>query len=420
MTLIGTNNQFDYTTVIKRWNFIQNELNDRGIEVSGFASDGDSRYIKAQKIMIEYGKPFSKYNQRMICRLQPKLPVIQDPPHICNKLKNRLFDPSGYLVVGSFRANIGHLKLLLTNVPKSEHKLNYEDIDSEDRMHFDCLEKICTDEVFQLLLERVTGSDGTVHILRIIKTIMDDFTKKVMDRRVKLHETWRVVFFLRLWKKWLIKEGKGIEHFITENAYQGIEINAHMLLGFYTNPDYSDVDETTINSQPDEELFRALRSMTSTFDTRVNFTMKDIAARVQKLQAILYIKFVLRDKLCLRKNVNYENNNCKNILTENEVCDILTSAKSKAESDCLQLGIDLDETIDEILTCEIETQHFEKSDKNILEIPENIETKVMETVIENQESHQLLDVDFEHQNLVFSNIVSGKFLNLGISANNLI
>jgi hypothetical protein len=149
--LFGTNNKFSYESVLARWNYISEKLKTRGITVCGFGSDGDSRYIKAQKELINFGKTYIKYGQKMLCQLQPKILVCQDPPHVCNKIKNRLFELGNYLTLGNFVANIGHLKILVNSVPKSMHKLNMEDIDSDDKMNFDCLKKICTENIFELL-----------------------------------------------------------------------------------------------------------------------------------------------------------------------------------------------------------------------------------------------------------------------------
>jgi hypothetical protein len=151
--------------------------------------------------------------------------------------------------------------------------------------------------------------------------------------------------------------------------------------------------------------------MTSTFDTRVNFTMKDVSARVQKLQAILHIKYVLRHKLEFPKNSSF-NHNFQLVLEEYQVTDILYRARLEAESECNKFGMNVH---NDTSLMDIDSTHEETvSKKNSFKLGDNAENKVLESLADNQEAIQLLKIEdeFEYQDLTYSNEISGKFLSI--------
>ena len=66
---IGTDNKFTYLDVCNRWKLIQEEVTKRGIKIVNFASDGDSRLLKAIKINCHFASketelPLTKENQQ--------------------------------------------------------------------------------------------------------------------------------------------------------------------------------------------------------------------------------------------------------------------------------------------------------------------------------------------------------------------
>ena len=140
-------------------------------------------------------------------------------------------------------------------------------------------------------------NSGTIIYLSLMRDIRDSFLNKSLKPADRLIRIWRVVFFLRLWKRWS-KENDLSEkdHFITPNAYVCVEINAHLLflqivsgviLGILPK-DALRVWKT--GSQGCEGLFRLARSMTSTFSTIVNFSMKGIMEWMHKLNFLSSIE----------------------------------------------------------------------------------------------------------------------------------
>lgn len=53
LALIGSDNCFDATVVLKRWEYIVKECNLRNIQVISFGSDGDSRLLTSMRISIK-------------------------------------------------------------------------------------------------------------------------------------------------------------------------------------------------------------------------------------------------------------------------------------------------------------------------------------------------------------------------------
>lgn len=81
------------------------------------------------------------------------------------------------------------------------------------------------------------------------------------------------------------------DHFITNNVYVCVELNGHLLINIVYNviqglfpPESLRIWMT--GSQSCEQLFRILRSMTPTFSTIVNFTLKGVLEKIHKLQLL--------------------------------------------------------------------------------------------------------------------------------------
>ena len=122
-----------------------------------------------------------------------------------------------------------------------------------------------------------------------MRNIRDCFFDKSLSPSRRVHLIWKVVFFLRIWRRRLKDNGRSKkDHFVTNNTYVCVEINAHMMLQLIYNvingvfpPEVLRVWNT--GSQDCEEIFRLLRSMTPTFSTVVNFSVKGILERIHKL-----------------------------------------------------------------------------------------------------------------------------------------
>ena len=88
-----------------------------------------------------------------------------------------------------------------------------------------------SEEVINLLHE-IPDTEGTRAYLKIMNYSVTSFLCKVTDVKERLYRIWYVVFFLRMWKSWILssKQYTLKDNFITNNAYTCIEINAHNLI----------------------------------------------------------------------------------------------------------------------------------------------------------------------------------------------
>jgi len=100
-------------------------------------------------------------------------------------------------------------------------------------------------------------------------------------------------------------------NFITSNAYSCIELNALALINlvkYFSKLENGEDSQMFIpwlySSQTCEKLFRSTGSMTSTYSTVVNFSLKDF---IRKLTRIEILNFIQND-LRITAESNPENN----------------------------------------------------------------------------------------------------------------
>ena len=55
LSIFGNCNSFVTSDVLKRWEFISEKLQEQGIRILGFSSDGDTRLFKAMRIKSNIG-----------------------------------------------------------------------------------------------------------------------------------------------------------------------------------------------------------------------------------------------------------------------------------------------------------------------------------------------------------------------------
>lgn len=139
------------------------------------------------------------------------------------------------------------------------------------------------------MLKLIPDSDGTVQYLRICRFIIESMLDKSFDVKSRVYKLWYCIFCLRLWRKWLLNNGHSLQkNFITLNAYTCLEINGHSLLLMIEKCR----EAKTLflpwlySSQPCEEIFRKVRSMTTTYSTIVNFSLLELIRRLNRVQAL--------------------------------------------------------------------------------------------------------------------------------------
>ncbi|XP_031350432.1 uncharacterized protein LOC116176097 isoform X1 [Photinus pyralis] len=373
LTLFGSNNTFTHEDVLLRWKYIQQETTNYNIVVDGISSDGDSRCLKAMKIIAglpafsKQETPYSPYFQANfdINNLVP----MQDTVHIATKMKNRLLNEKIVLKMGNYEVSKDHLTDLINTVSKDKHLLCLSYLDSSDKMNFEAIDKLSSTRVISLLTSDVCKA--TRQLLVLTRYILDSYLDKSLSIEERVYLIWYVTLFLRLWRAWIKEQSNYTlaKNWLTLNTYTCIELNAHgymiLIEKFRSNPEF--VLPWIYSSQPCEKFFRQTRSMTSTWSTVVNFDMLDLLRRRHRIQAINSIindsgdKFVFPRERNKKLGANLRNKETFIPPTE-ELRNVIIKARDDAVNDCKILGIDMLENQWEAALTEVSIPKQDDSD----------------------------------------------------------
>lgn len=339
---------------------------------------------------------------------------IQDVIHIETKMRNRMLKPSVCLPMGTELVSVAHLKVLITTVPKEVHGLVRSDICPEDRQNFRSLEKCFNDRVLNALAAYVAGSESTIMYLKICREIYSAFTETNMKPLDRVKLMWHATYFIRAWRVWILENEAYClqDNFISSPTYSCIELNAYGLLHLIRKFRASNRLELFItmlfSSQTCEQTFRQLRSMTSIFWTKINFSLLELMHMVGRLELSNEIVY---DKLS--SNVNFprvQNRIDKCIIydlpTNEELKKALEEAKSSALSDSTRLGMNVD-------TCKIDLSGFKKgtrSKRTMTSIDDSSNSECDEDCrIETGDDHES---SFLHTNLEQEKLSNSKYIEI--------
>ncbi|CAH1107143.1 unnamed protein product [Psylliodes chrysocephalus] len=171
------------------------------------------------------------------------------------------------MIIGSFEVSKNYLVDLITRFTKDKHLLIPSDLYLNDKMNYKSAEKMFS-EMVQNLLKTQPDALGTVKYLNLMNKIKVAF----LDKNVLIYCMWNVVFFLRIWRRWIISdENLSLSNnFITLNSYLCVELNIYVIIKLNNLfKENKQIDENTskemflpllFSSQPCEKLFRAVRS----------------------------------------------------------------------------------------------------------------------------------------------------------------
>ena len=322
----GTDNRFTSLDVLKRWWNIFEEFHSRRIRVLGFATDGDPKYLKSMRLASNFfaqretidlaigdraltiNVPDAWAPWYYLDRTQLFL-CMQDGTHLCTKTRNRLLSKTARLTMGVNEVSIQHLYELIARYNKLDHNLTVSDLDVRDRQNFSSCQRICDDRVLSILIAN-PDAKATYNYLLLLNLLVSAYTERSMPLKYRIYYAWIVVFYVRLWKRWLhvtkssrnqsIKRGKRERSeqslFITSIAYMSIEINAHFLIYIYLLIAQNKISPSTayaihlFSSQPCENVYRNARALSGTYSTRINFTIKQFLKRINRLNVLIEIK----------------------------------------------------------------------------------------------------------------------------------
>lgn len=180
-------------------------------------------------------------------------------------------------------------------MPRSVHKLNPSDIQSNDKMNYTSITKLLNPAIEKWMLENIPASGATVAYLKMMRFVNAAFIDPVLSPTERVYKMAFVVFCLRIWKAHC-KENK-TRFLITSNIYTCIELNFHELIKLIIYFKEHDMDQyflpTLFGSQDCEEFFRKLRSLTTLCSTIVNFSMLDLLYRIHRVDFLHYAESIL-------------------------------------------------------------------------------------------------------------------------------
>ena len=296
--VLGTDSKYNHKVVEERWKKIETELRKRNIFVVSSGADGAGPFLKAMVCRTNLFKTCqtsnvpSEWSFYMMPSMKSSGLCSQDTIHLLAKLRTRLLIPSNILSFGSEIACRAHLVEVLKKFPKSSHGLTQRSIDNKDKQNYSSIGLLvhpCVENCLKEMHSTVKTS-GTVIYLQLMRNIRDAFFDKSLSPLKRLYLMWNSIFFLRIWRCWLSEKGlTESDYFVTNNAYLCVELNGHMMINLVYNVIRRDFPEEALRiwlsgSQGCEQLFRLLRSMTPTFSTIVNFSLKGILEKIHKLQ----------------------------------------------------------------------------------------------------------------------------------------
>ena len=176
-----------------------------------------------------------------------------------------------------------------------------------------------------------------------------------MDPISRLEKLWYVVFFLRYWRKWIIlnKSYTLGNNFITSNAYNCIELNAHAMINYIIAiRDHIKENQCFVpwflGLQCCETTFRAARSMSSIYSTVINFGMLGLLRRLHRLQIQLKIQAETQGEICFPRLLKHQHKVGKNAVNDSicllkvsneQILSAVEKGHTKAKEMIEQLGM---------------------------------------------------------------------------------
>lgn len=284
---------------------------------------------------------------------------IQDTIHTVLKLRNRLLKVSVLLPMGNKQVSVTHLKLLINRTSKDIHGLVLKDVCTDDKQNFKSLQKLMEKRVSDALISNVPDNQATVMFIQLcsfIESALNDLDMLPVERIKKI---WFAVFFLRIWKKSIIRSTYSLDdNWITSNAYICVEINVHSLIQLIQKMREKGEDELFMpimySSQACEQAFRQLRSMTTMNWTKVNFTMLELTHMISRLELqneIIHLKlndFDIDFPRISRKTEKFKH---YTLPSDQEIELAMNGAKNEALAEALKFGMNIPSH--EISNCDI-------------------------------------------------------------------
>lgn len=218
--------------------------------------------------------------------------TINDPTHLATKMFWKLMkDPP---LLGMYRASAEDIRTVIKDHRKNLHFGPGIITDVVDVMNFTRVAPVCCESFIKLLT--LPEHQGTKFYLTLIQYVIDAYIDPTLTPMERIRKAWYVVLFCREWRIYveMCKDTKVKDDFITSNAFNCIELNAHNLIKFLmicretNHPEMFLVH--LLSSQDCEAFFRILRSLGTTNYTVINFTMDELLHKIRRVLKMSHIE----------------------------------------------------------------------------------------------------------------------------------
>lgn len=162
-------------------------------------------------------------------------------------------------------------------------------LDAADRQNFDSVLRICNYKVFALLEKHISGSDGTIMFLKIVKNCLDAYMDHSLSPLQRVRKLWYSIFIVRIWRLFVLdKKSLTLKNnFITSYTYSCMELNAHSMvkiLLYLKETSQPNLFKPWLYSQPCGAFYRQIRAFTPCYSTIKNCSVKEIIDRIHKIE----------------------------------------------------------------------------------------------------------------------------------------
>lgn len=170
--------------------------------------------------------------------------------------------------------------------------------------------------------------------------VIKAFVSNDTSIRDRLYCAVKSVIFVRFWKQFLAKRNYSNDFFITQNAWECLEIDLVLLVSLALKSKAENITE--LCSQKCEQFFRHLRSMTGMESTIVNVTMKSFTSRAYKIAFEESVMKKMHNEIVFPKLIQREKieTKSKEFISKEEIYKISINAKNDAILKLEGLGIE--------------------------------------------------------------------------------
>ncbi|CAF1446682.1 unnamed protein product [Rotaria magnacalcarata] len=261
----GSNNKAKAIEILKRWLFIYHQSLIQDIHVI------DIFHIKIPK---QWSWFFMEEQEILF--------FMQDGIHIATKFRNRLLSETAHMKIGSYSIDIQDVFDLIDFESKIEHNLIKCDIDPKDRQNFASCLRISSKDVLNLL-EKNEKATGTYVYLSLLRSIIAGFIERSTTVEERLFHVWTVIFTCRFWFSW-------IQYLEPENDNNNSETLSDLKKIIKKKLPVDSLNTFAFNSQICENTFRIARSLSGSFSSNTNFSVKSFLKQCEKISIINSIK----------------------------------------------------------------------------------------------------------------------------------